>query len=79
MYQEQFTKLGQVTDLAVTANLKTAGAFWFSFQTTHAGKLKFLMTENVARALWFNLTHILFPKAADQLTRRAATATMCPA
>jgi hypothetical protein len=74
-----FTYLGQVTNFGVADNPRVHDTLRFSFRTADKQQHYFAITTGAARLLWFALTHYLFPRAADQITKRAGTATIRPA
>lgn len=73
MNEDDFTQLGLATNFAITENEEVSGTLRLAFHSAEYGKVTYLITPGMARFLWFNLTQILFPRAADQLTSRAPT------
>ena len=74
-----FTYLGKVTNFGIADNPRIRDTLRFSFRTADKQQHYFAMTTGAARLLWFALTHYLFPRAADQITKRAGTGTIRPA
>jgi hypothetical protein len=72
MSQENYD-LGIVTSLDVSADGEDPDIFWLVAHTGEGERVGLKVTEGVARTLWAQLTKILYPRAADQLTQRAET------
>lgn|SRR5574341_1106627 len=76
MDEAQFADLGMVTNLAViqkpgvTENLLLVG------MSEGAHRWARVLTRGASQALWYHLTHVLYPRAAGQITPRAATAVL---
>lgn len=73
-----FTKIGLVRNLKATSDDRAKDAIWLAFNTIDNRTLRVRITNQVARIIWFNLSHRLFPRAADQITARMPTASIGP-
>jgi hypothetical protein len=63
-----------VTNLTVTEYPELPNTFMLAFYAPDNERDMLLITEGVAQSMWSKLTQILYPRAADQLTRRVPTA-----
>jgi hypothetical protein len=79
MHTYNFTYLGKVTNFKIGDNPNLHDTIRFSFRTADRQQHYFAMTTGAARLLWFALTYFLFPRAADQITKRAGTGAIRPA
>ncbi len=66
--------LGIVTNLAIIQKPGVSETLLIVGRSETVGRWARVMTRGAAQALWFHLTHILYPRAAVQITPRAATA-----
>lgn len=78
MNQSSDVDLGLVNSLSVAEKPGTEDRLMLMGSTTDAQRWMKVVTKGAAQTLWFYLTQILFPRAADQLTPRAATAMLTP-
>lgn len=79
MNSDFIVSLGEVRNLSVTKKPNVPDMVDFHFYTADEVRRGFSLTVGAARTLWYRLTEILYPSAAQQLTPRAATATVRPA
>jgi hypothetical protein len=68
--------LGIVTNLAIIQKPGASETLLIVGMSEMVGRWARVMTRGAAQALWFHLTHILYPRAAVQITPRAATAAL---
>ena len=66
--------LGVATNLAIIQKPGVAETLLIVGLSEPVGRWARVMTRGAAQTLWFRLTHILYPRAAEQITPRAATA-----
>jgi hypothetical protein len=64
---------GLVTNLTVSEYPELPNTYMLAFYTPDNERAMLLITEGVAQSIWSKLTHILYPRAADQLTQRVTT------
>lgn len=74
--EQQPVDMGFVNNLAVIRKPGTDDVLMLVGQSKNAGRWVKTMTRGAAQALWFHLTQYLYPRAAEQLTPRAATAAL---
>ena len=79
MRVDGFTDLGVAANFTIAENPDSPDTLRFVFHSDVAGKQSHHITPGLARFMWFNLTQILFPRAAEQLTSRAPTVSLTPA
>ena len=63
-----------VTNLAVAEYAELPNTFMLTYYAPDDARAMLLITEGVAQSMWAELTKILYPRAADQLTQRVNTA-----
>lgn len=68
-----FTEIGLVNNFDVQDD-PALSRLLIRCDSPRAGAINFWVTTGVAYHLWFNLTRMLFPRAANQLTPRMPTA-----
>lgn len=68
--------LGIVTNLAIIQKPGVSETLLIVGMSETVGRWARVMTRGAAQALWFHLTYILYPRAAVQITPRAATAAL---
>lgn len=75
MSESKMVDLGFVNNLTV---IKKPGASetLLLIGQAQSGRWVRVMTRGAAQTLWFHLTTILYPRAAGQITHRAATAVL---
>jgi hypothetical protein len=76
MESKEFIDLGLVSNLAVIKKPGTTEKLLFVGQSAQNERWVRIITHGAAQALWFHLTAILYPRAAEQITPRAATAVL---
>ncbi len=74
MGRHNLLDMGAVTNLSVVKKPGRSEALLLIGRSAHNRRWIRVITQGAAQALWFHLTHILFPRAAQQVTPRAATA-----
>jgi hypothetical protein len=74
--QNNYVDLGLVNNVAVMKKPGQTENFLMVGVSPSSGRWARVITRGAAQALWFHLTHILYPRAADTLTPRAATAVL---
>lgn len=74
--KERVIDLGIVTNLAIIQKPGVSETLLIVGISEQVGRWARVMTRGAAQALWFHLTHILYPRAAVQITPRAATAAL---
>ena len=70
--------LGMVKSLSVTEKPGSDDRLMLMGSNSGEERWMKIVTKGAAQTLWFYLTQILFPRAADQITPRAATAMLTP-
>ena len=70
------TSLGMVTSVAVIQKPGSKDKLMIVGQSEDRERWVRFITKGAAKTLWFYLTQILYPRAADQLTQRASTAML---
>lgn len=78
MQQSRGVDLGFVTNLAIIKKPGSDDLLMMVGQSEQAGRWVKVITKGAAQALWFHLTQYLYPRAAAQITPRAATAVLRP-
>lgn len=73
---DDLTDLGMVNNLAIIKKPGSSKKLLVVGQSEQHDRWVRIITWGAAQTLWFHLTHILYPRAADQLTPRAATAML---
>src|SRR5574337_779791 len=68
--------LGFVSNLAVIKKPGSEDLLMMVGQSQQAGRWVKVITWGAAQTMWFHLTTFLYPRAAAQLTPRAATAVL---
>jgi hypothetical protein len=63
-----------VTNLTIAEYAELPDTFMLTYYAPDNERAMLLITEGVAQAMWSELTKILYPRAAEQLTGRAPTA-----
>lgn len=76
MVQGRPLDLGFVSNLAVIKRPGTDDLLMMVGQSQQAGRWVKVITRGAAQTMWFHLTTYLYPRAAAQLTPRAATAVL---
>jgi hypothetical protein len=74
--KDRVIDLGIVTNLAIIQKPGVSETLLIVGMSETVGRWARVMTRGAAQALWFHLTHILYPRAAVQITPRAATAAL---
>ncbi len=78
MQQGKPVDLGFVSNLAVIRKPGSDELLMMVGQSQQGTRWVKIITRGAAQALWFHLTQYLYPRAAAQLTPRAATAVLRP-
>lgn len=65
--------LGHVSNLSIRRNAHRPDTFLLGSVTAEGERIAIPITDGAARILWAQVTKILYPRAADQLTQRAET------
>jgi hypothetical protein len=68
--------LGFVSNLAVIKRPGSEDLLMLVGQSKDSGRWVKIVTKGAAQTLWVHLTQYLYPRAAQQLTSRAATAVL---
>ena len=63
-----------ITNLTVAEYSELPDTYMLTYYAPDDERAMLLITEGVAQAMWAELTKILYPRAADQLTQRVPTA-----
>ncbi|MBN1313352.1 MAG: hypothetical protein JXB30_18240 [Anaerolineae bacterium] len=74
MDQEISIELGSITNLHITETPDDPDKYTLHFHTAGGDKQQCLFSEGGIRLLWHFLTQTLYPRAADSLTSKSATA-----
>ena len=78
MEKQDMFDLGLVGNLAIIRKPSAPDKLLFVGTSQEHARWVRVITRGAAQTLWFHLTHILYPRAADQITPRAATAMLRP-
>src|SRR5689334_12256117 len=78
MSQRSPLDLGFVSNLAVIKKPGSDELLMMVGQSQQSGRWVRIITRGAAQTMWFHLTQFLSPRAAGQLTPRAATAVIRP-
>ena len=72
----EFIDMGEATDVFVTLKPGTHDAILINGVASDGTRWVRVVTSGAAQVLWFRLAHILFPRAAEQITHRTSTAVL---
>jgi hypothetical protein len=72
----EFVDMGLVTDLSAMQMPGNSNAVLISGTSPDHSRWVRVVTRGAAQVLWFRLAHILFPRAAEQITHRTSTAVL---
>jgi len=78
MSQRSPIDLGLVSNLAMIKKPGSEDLLMLVGQSQQSGRWVRIITRGAAQTMWFYLTNFLYPRAAAQLTPRAATAVLKP-